>query len=270
MKYNLGALPSPEDKRDLDLGAVQPPIEIPDVYLPDIDIPYNWQNGQPCCGAGAGSHLKEVQELSDSGRIQLSIQYLWDKVKEIDGVPASEGTYMRAVFKALQKFGIAPERYYPSNVKLDLAEFTKDKSDMIANFHAKFYSIKNYAFIQLPLCFKKLKQAIYKNKVVMLRILLDDGYWGTEYPTFTKPIYGHFVIATGYSKNSIRILCSADKKYPVKYIRKEYIGFIKEAGTAVDLPTWQIKMLFSEVSILKKLVKLLIQVIHIVKGHKKS
>lgn len=98
--------------------------------------------------------------------------------------------------------------------------------------------IQSYAFGDTD--FDSLCQAIYQNKAVLLLIKCDNGWWQGATPTFTTPLYGHFVAAYGYDENGIYVVDSADPNtaQALKYIGKQYITaeFFFEAGTAVDLP----------------------------------
>jgi hypothetical protein len=73
-----------------------------------------------------------------------------------------------------------------------------------------------------------------------LLIKCDNGFWGTTTPTFTQPLYGHFITAYGYDPEYIYIVDSADPTDAdaFKKIAKQYITpqFFYEAGTGIDLP----------------------------------
>jgi hypothetical protein len=88
-----------------------------------------------------------------------------------------------------------------------------------------------------------VRQNIYQFKAVILLIKCDEGFWGTEIPSFTQPLYGHFVVAYGYDQDYINIVDSADPNIGFKKISKSYFvpKFIIETGTAVDLSPTQIQ-----------------------------
>src|ERR1700690_1906126 len=98
---NLGGLPRPNDDRDLLLGSVAAPVEIPAMFLPDNTwLQRNYQGQTPYCGAHALSHLKAILERNEN---PLSVphytpRYLWIRVKQIDGAPLESGTDMRSLF----------------------------------------------------------------------------------------------------------------------------------------------------------------------------
>ncbi len=271
MKNNvmiLGALESPKDKRDIDLGSVVSPQAIPETYLPIYGIVSLFQGHQPACSSFAGAHLKEIQELLDvKSTDKLSAQYLWDKIKDIDGVPAEQGTYARAIFKTLKSQGICIDEIYPTNVKLSIPEFAEDKTTSGIDAEAQFRIIKSYGKMMGKTDMDLLRRLIYNSKAVLIRIVVDDGFWGTQYPTFTKKRWGHFVIADGYDGNNIRIIDSADpnEKMRIKYIANKYADFITESWTSIDISTKKVKLLTSELAILRLLVKLYIKLLKLLK-----
>ena len=128
-----------------------------------------------------------------------------------------------------------------NDVTLSLVDYSNPTITPDMEKSAASNQINSYAFGGTDLF--SLCQHIYQNKAVLLLIKVDNGYWGTTTPTFTTPTYGHFVVAYGYTPNSIKIICSADRDFPLKEIGKQYINssFIREAGTAIDLPPQEVQ-----------------------------
>jgi len=267
---NTGALPRPKDKRDFKLGKIQAPIQIPDTFLPDNSwIQVNYQGQTPMCGEHAGTHLKVILDsYTDQIHGRKTPRYGAVKLKDpksltYDGYPIEDGTDMRSIFKWLQVYGADDFEPLGNDVTLPLNVYCSPQfilPEMDAN--AAQSKIKSYAFIDNP-SVDELKQSIYQNKAVLLLIHCDDGFWGTQYPTFNSSKYGHFVVADGYTPNSIRIIDSADSRFPIKYIGTQYIGFIIESGTALDLPNEVIANLRQQISLLQKVVALLKQLLHL-------
>ena len=146
---------------------------------------------------------------------------------------------MTAIFKWLDKVGADDYEPLENDVMLPLATYCDPTAVTPAmDADAANQKISSYAFDALT--FEALQQAIYQNKAVILLIKCDDGFWGTSTPTFTQPLYGHFIVATGYDENNIRVIDSAEPNnaFAIKMINKQYITsqFFFESGTAIDLP----------------------------------
>jgi hypothetical protein len=238
------------DHRDIQLGAVQAPVAIPASFLPDNSwLVRNFQGQTYFCGEHAGTHFKAILryiESNGTSKPRYSPRYGVIKLKAPksslnDGFAITSGTDMRSIFKWLQKAGAADFEPLEDDVTLPLSTYCDPKAvtpDIDAN--AAQSVIGAYGFGDTD--FQSLCQAIYQNKAVLLLIKCDDAFWASANPIFTAPKYGHFVVADGYDKNAgyIRIIDSADPNpaFAVKTIAKRYVTptFIKEAGTAVDIP----------------------------------
>lgn len=243
----LGAIPRPHDTRDLPLGAAQVPVARPPVFVQDISwFKRNYQGHTAFCGEHAGSHLKAILDfavLSNQGRKNPrygSIKLKDPKSPVYDGFGLDAGTDMRSIFKWLQKIGADDFEPLENNVTLPSHEYCNPAvitPDMDAN--ASTSKISNYAFGNTD--FESICQYAFQNKAVLLLIKCDDGFWGTDTPTFTTPKYGHFIVVFDYDENQgyVRVIDSADPNdaFAIKKIKKEYFQpqFILESGTAVDL-----------------------------------
>jgi hypothetical protein len=248
MPKNLGALERPKDPRDILLGSVQAPVQIPTSFIPDISwLKRNYQGETAFCGEHAGTHFKAVLDfanLSGNPIERKSPRYGVIKLKDpksplYDGFAIDAGTTMTAIFKWLEKAGAADFEPLEDDVLLPLNAYC-DPSVVTPEIDANASQslISSYAFCDTD--YESLCQAIYQNKSVLLLIKCDNGFWGTATPTFTTAEDGHFICAFGYDENSIRIIDSADPNdaFAIKTIAKEYITpeFFFEAGTAIDLP----------------------------------
>ena len=269
-QINLGALPSPRDFRDIQLAKVQAPVPIPDEFIPDYldKIPKLFQNGLGICSSCAGSYFKEIQEYLESNQPQkFSPRYIWIKTKQIDGVPLEVGSYLRAVLKTLQSNGVCDYDLLPNQFPISLQDYS-NPSVIIPEIddNAQPRIIKSYAFLD-DLSFDGLRQAIYQNKVVLARIVVDEGFFGTNEPTFTQKKWGHLVCLCGYTKDEIIILDSTeqDEKYAIKRIKKEYIeqGFLTEAGTGIDIDDEVVRQLIKKRELFQKLYELYRQLLNL-------
>lgn len=246
----LGALERAKDPRDFPLGAIQAPIEIPPSFVPDMSwFQRNYQGQTPACGPHAGAHLKAILDFyAITAKGRKNPRYGWIKLKSPnspvrDPYQLADGTDMRSVFKWLQQVGADDYEPLENNVALPLIQYSDASAitpDMDQN--ASTSKIDSYAFLDTdtPPDYSSLCQATYRNKAVLLVIKCDEGFWGTTQPTFTTPKYGHFVTEYGYDETGIWVVDSADldDAHALKHIAKEYIQpqFIREAGTAIDLP----------------------------------
>ena len=248
MPKNLGALERPKDPRDVLLGSVQAPVQIPPTFIPTVSswLQRNYQGETAFCGEHAGTHFKAILDNVVSGVIERkSPRYGAIKLKSSsssvnDGYAPDAGTTMTAIFKWLEKVGADDYEPLGNDVALPLATYCDPNavtSAMDAN--ASTSLISSYAFGATD--FASLCQAIYQNKAVILLIKCDDAFWGTSTPIFTSPEYGHFVVAYGYDQEGIYVVDSADPNdaFAFKHILAKYITseFFFEAGTAIDLPS---------------------------------
>jgi hypothetical protein len=245
---NLGALPRPADPRDFPLGAAQLPTPRPTVFTQDISwLHRNYQGQTPWCGEHSGSHFKAVLDFAILGtKGRFTPRYGAIKLKDpkspvYDGYSLDAGTDMRSIFKWLQKLGANSFEPLENDVTLTLPQYAEPSVVTPAmDANAATSVISSYAFTATD--FESVCQAAYQNKAVLLLIKCDDGFWGTNTPTFTTPKYGHFVVAFDYDENQgyVRAIDSADPSdaLAIKKIKKEYFQpqFILEAGTALELP----------------------------------
>ena len=242
----LGALERPKDERDILLGSVQAPAQIPASSIPNISwLERNFQGQTTFCGEHAVSHFKAILDYDPASLIpHYTPRYGAIKLKTpgspvCDGYAPDAGTDMRSLFRWLETLGTDDFEPLENDVTLPIATYLEASAvtpDIDENAGLK--KIASYAFGALD--FESLCQAIYQNKAVLLLIKCDDGFWGTKTPTFTTAKYGHFICAFGYDAAGIYVIDSADPDdaFAIKYIEKIYITpeFFFESGTAVDLP----------------------------------
>lgn len=228
----LGAVARPKDRRDFNLGQYQAPVPVPETYATDISkVVAQFQGNWPACGAHAGAHFKEIQEKGGS----FSPAFLWNEIKEIDNFPTEVGTDIRSIFKTLYSKGVCDYTLLPNDYSLDLTRYTHQQITPEMYDNAKPKGISGYAFSDFP-SVAELKQSIFLNKQVVILIWCDNGFFNTDKPTFTEKKYGHFVVAYGWTKDAFLILDSSESDHHYKEIPFTAIGFIREVGTAIDLP----------------------------------
>jgi len=230
---------------DYDLGSLLAPT-YPDTFIPIYPLTIEDQEQIPDCGANAGVYLKEI--IHNDTR--LSVEYLWDKIKQIDNIVPQNGTTMDCIFKVLKSQGATTYQLLPTNSALSLTAFT-DPSKITTKMdtEAQNHRISAYAFIQSP-TFEQLKQAIYTSKAVVMLLRVGDEWWTKNGVNTwnssdllplrsTEPITsGHFVVAIGYDQNYIYFVnewSSAWCGTGYGYFGLDYLPRCVEIGTAVDL-----------------------------------
>lgn len=236
------------DKRDLLLGSVSAPVQIP----PDgmhVDLSWlkrNFQGKTAFCGEHAGTHLKAILDYAASNGTVIgrkNPRYGAIKLKDpnspvCDGFAIDAGTDMRSIFKWLQKVGADDFEPLENDVTLPGATYCNPSFVTPAmDALAAMSKISNYAFGDTD--YASLCQYAWNSKAVLLLVRCDDGFWGTSAPTFTTPKYGHFVTMYDYDATGIWVIDSAepDDAFALKHIAKQYItqAFIVESGTAVEI-----------------------------------
>ena len=112
----LGFIPSPEDRRDLLMSAILPVFSAPSKmdYTQQMTAVRDRGSEGTCVGFACAVGLKEFQEKKEHTRdIELSPRFLYQKCKEIDGIPNQEGTYIRTALSVLSEAGVCEESYWP-------------------------------------------------------------------------------------------------------------------------------------------------------------
>jgi hypothetical protein len=263
---SLGAVESPKDKRDINLGSVQAPQTIPAVYRPAItSVPTYYQGRTPACGGHAGAYFKSLLDyLSTTVAEARSPRFVDTINKRDDGVPHEEGTFLRQIFATLKYVGACQLHLHPNSIDLPLPQYRNPALISAAAYaDAALNKTGEYAFVR-DLTFEGLKQAIYQNKAVILLIWVDSGFFRTAKPVFTNRSSGHFVVACQYDEDNIYVVDSTeqDPALALKAIHKSYIPFaVREATTAINLPRLLVKGLTSRNDIIRKLIELYIKLL---------
>lgn len=259
---NLGALERTPDARDINLGMVQAPEPYPATFLEDVsNLPTYYQAKQPACGPHAGAWFM-VRKVSREVEVpqDYSPKFGWIEIKTFDGYPLDAGTDMRSIFKWLKNIGPCDGYLLPNTVEQTLADYSSPQQitqEMITN--AAIKKILKYAFLDST-DFESLKQKIWQNKEVLLLLKVDSGFFGTVNTSFTTPKWGHFVTAFNYDEDNILIKDSTEKDpaLSIKRINRRYITptFVREVGTAIDIPDWLVSGLTSQYVLIRKLAAL--------------
>lgn len=237
---NLGVIEDVEKPTHFKLDELGSTTPIPETYHTIYSGEIYHQRKLPACGAHAGAYLKNLQE----NRIH-SPAYLWKRIKQIDGFPPDAGTSMEGIFKALQKHGVCSLKMLKNNTNLSLKDYT-DASVLTAEMDddALRSRIGAYAFKWNP-TIEDIKRAIYDHKVVLMRVEISADWWTPSWngkdilplKTNFPGQGGHFVVVTGYDKESIYGLNEWGLTWGDKgefYFNKNYMGRVTYIGTCFD------------------------------------
>ena len=201
-RENWSCLPSPPDPRDYPLSRIAEPVELPPAVRLDHLLPRVPDQGR--CGSCVGkasanilnSYYNHKDKLPDGG---LSALYIYSRCKQEDGIPGTEGTYLRVALKVMLDEGSCPEVDLPySQLLTNCLKFPA-----ITQAHrqaAAPYRIKAYARLWN---LDEVKQALANGKLVLAGVWVTSSFmhWNGA-DTIGLPdgsIYGlHAVKLCGY------------------------------------------------------------------------
>jgi hypothetical protein len=282
---NLGHLPSPKDKRDFTLKKVNnllgAPV-VPTAYSTDLStVPVLMQAQEPSC---VGHATAAGMMYTDQGAYSYdySPRFLYALCKRDDGIPNVEGTYYRQALKEAQQYGVSDNAQFPNDVMLDVPTYSNASLIPQTAFDvAKNRLVKSYVSVT-DLSMDGLKQAIYQNKVVLLGVKVGSEWWTAKSGVSTwnaadifplRPpqtvISGHAIVAYGYDANYIYLRNSWSTTWGQNgngYFGADYIPFVQEAWTFMDLAPEVVQQLKNKISILTQLVALFTKLLSLIKG----
>jgi hypothetical protein len=221
-----GCIPSPLDKRDILLSAVQAPIplnQLPESFIIPYKLTVLNQNGYPACVGFSAASLKAEKERREQKLIDFDGLWLYNKCKELEGNNLP-GTYLRLAMKVLKDIGAKP-----------LNELETEASK---------YKIGAYAKVD-DVTFDGIKSAIYQNGVLISGFYGSDQGWQNAYirpPKFGEEIWGHAIALIGFLKDYIVGQNSWGIGWGDQglfFIPKTYIessNFMEAWASLVDLP----------------------------------
>jgi len=282
---NLGHIPSPRDKRDFTLEKVNKIVgaaaAIPASYSTDLSIvPVLMQAQEPSC---VGHATAAGMMYTDSGAYSYdySPRFLYALCKRDDGV-AGDGTYYRQALKEAKQYGVSDNAQFPNVVTLDIPTYSNAALIPQAAFDvAKNRLVKSYVSVT-DLSIAGLKQAIYQNKVVLLGVNVGNEWWTAANGTTSwaaadilplRPpasvVSGHAILAYGYDENYIYFRNSWSAEWGQNgngYFGANYIPFVREAWTFMDLAPEVVAQLKQKISILTQIVALYTKILSLIKG----
>jgi len=272
---SFGAIPSKPDYRDIYLGQLGLPEDVPTSYFVDISmIPVENQRQIGCCVGCAVMKYKQVLDYKDTGNvIPLSFRYTYAKAKCVDGYPG-EGTYPRLACKITQDQGISTYNTCPNDTILQHEDFVYQRKESLIPFlaegEAHLGKIKGYAFV--PKDKESIKQAIFNNSGLILLARLGVEWYTDKngIRSFDKNkilpirapkevISGHEVYCFGFREVvddlEIHFINSWTKEWGDRgtgyFLWSEYKNFIDEMITFTDIPNDLLKKVHDEPEIFK-------------------
>ena len=281
----LGYVPSPEDKRDFTLERVNnilgAPV-VPVAYSTDLSaVPVLMQAQEPSC---IGHATAAGMMYTDQGAYSYdySPRFLYALCKRDDGIPNVEGTYYRQALKEAQQYGVSDNAQFPNDVTLDVPTYSNAALIPPEAFTvAKSRLVKSYVAVT-DLSFNGLKAAIAQNKVVLLGVKVGSEWWTAKsgvtswnaadlFPLRTPQIVisGHAIVAYGYDENYIYFRNSWSTEWGQNgngYFGADYIPFVQEAWTFMDLAPEVVQQLKNKISILSELVAIFTKLLSLIKG----
>lgn len=189
------------DLRDFNISDLFDPIDEDETPLPaTVDLrpkcpPIYQQGSLGSCTSQAGCAARIM--LSDL-KVSLSRLHLYYSERELEGtINTDSGATMRDIGKALQKYGVCEENYFPYNI----SNFANPPSNQaITNGEkykiAAYYSLSNTTQIRQTL--------LQSQKPILARVELYDSFQSTPSSGIIKMptgdfVGGHAVLVVGYS-----------------------------------------------------------------------
>lgn len=261
--FSTGAIPSPEDYRDVPLAAVAVIPTLTGKYFEPVDdLPVWNQRKIGACVGHAGAKYKQHLDKLETGKYgKHSARFLYALAKCRDGY-AGEGTYPRLVAQIIKDHGVATEDTVPNDTTLAHEAYVYNRNE--ANIpkeawdDAKKYKISGYAFPNVRNK-DELGASIKQFHGSMLLMRIGEEWWkrkdgvsswqSKDIVPLRAPknivsghevyLYGYEVEAgTGRVKFYIFNSWSTDWGISGKawFYHDEYVSFLDEAITFVDLP----------------------------------
>lgn len=257
-----GALPSPQDYRDIPLEAVAGVSELPKKHIEDVTmltVEHQHKIGA-CVGHAAAKYAQHLNRL-ETGRVdKLSPRFLYALAKCRDGF-AGEGTYPRLVAKITKDLGVSTEATVLNDTLLTHEQYvySRVESNIPSKSYpdARPYRSGGFAFPTVSNA-ESLKRAIVEGHGAIILVQVGEEWYTSksgrrswkskDILPLRKPVsiisghevflYGYEVEDTGRVKFYIFNSWSADwgDKGMGYFYWDEYAANVIEAITFVDIP----------------------------------
>ncbi len=190
-----GIVPSPPDPRDYTIDDIPlTAARLPSFRsLPASPIILNQGQTPYCAGAsGAGIANAFFNQTSQMPNAGFSMAFLYWLAKRYDGIPNTNGTYIRTILKIMKKYGCASENLAPyATSAIPITNKAVEE--------ASKYKVKSYARLRNVY---NIKEALNKGLYVLIGTLVTRGNWAREKGFLSYPIGdlygGHGTFLFGY------------------------------------------------------------------------
>lgn len=244
----MGAIQSEATGSAFDLGSLIPMNATPAVFMPAYPVIAEMQGKQPACGAHAGAI---VANILDGTGFRGSPEYLWDKIKLIDGFAVEDGTDLASILKTLANKGICSFSMLPNHADIETLAQYADASKITQAMDAdasKHTVMPAYAFTWSP-TLQDLKDAVYTHKAVILLMRIGAEFWTPSWSekdilplkTTFPIISGHFVTAYAYDEQYVYFYNHWSQSWGrqgIGYFTQDYMPRIMEMGTVLDVMSY--------------------------------
>lgn len=250
--------------KDFKLGRTQAPVSRPASYMPNefFNMTSVSQGKQPDCGGAGGmnylEYLRYCQLLSQVGGPQtivyenLSMRFLYDFEKSIDGFPGQDGTTIKAIGMALTVVGSCREELCQNDTTLSNKDFANWSTvSQAAKDDALPRKLNSYLFLD-DLSMEGIKQAIFQNKAVVLEAKIGNEWYTAPNgnPSYLeadvcpirppKPVISaHFFVAGAYDENYIYFINSFGSnwgRHGFGYFGQNYIPYVTDGLVVSTTP----------------------------------
>lgn len=252
--------PVAPDSRNYILEKAQPVQPFPPSYKTDISaLDVYMQEQIPDCVENAVTKIHQYYIYKTTGKLlNLSRRFLAYWTVQLDGFPITDGTSLLNALKEARKRGICEAQYHPDDHNLDIETFSTVVPSAAALANGLTHTISNFVFLS-DLSEQGLKNAINQNGMIVVGLQLDKSWWTSitgvvtwlaslilplRIPTDKASMSGHAIVLYGYDEQYFNVLNSFSDQWGDKgtgYFSKEYLPYIFEAGTVIDLTPQQVQ-----------------------------
>lgn len=207
MLYGLGFIPSPQDNSDVLFSNIiresATELILPVKHeITDLTPIKNQGQEGTCVGFACTVGMKEYQEKKEFMRnVELSPRYLYQKCKEIDGIPNRQGTYIRVAMEVLKNKGVCEWQYWPYTEN----DIRSPESGAEGNAH--LYKIKSYVRLD---GMSAIKHSLILNGPFVMGVPVFNSWFNESVrdngiipkPESDRSESGHAICITGYDDNT--------------------------------------------------------------------
>lgn len=233
----MGAKPRPRRSTDYHPDSFAKAIPTP-VSVPIPSLYTFMQNQEPSCG---GDSVTQYLDVIYGG--VGSPMFTWRNIRNIDGLPATDGSESSTLGKEAQSIGTCDLTLMSDDSTLsnaDYAAYTGITPALLANAASR--KIANYAFIDDP-TLQQIKDNIFQHKAAILRVNCGDGWWTSKSGVASwaeadilpsrlgNYVDDHFICVTAFDENYIYFQNSWSVEWcrqGLGYFDSTYIPYVKE------------------------------------------